>query len=253
MVNSIQARSFDFGVIIPSVEGELYEAHLSETTVPTALALSEAWHRSGKEMIVALILGDDIASRLIAASNYAAGLNWDSTGTVNRFGATAVAGSLLRLSPDKMMNAFGIILDQLSGSFQSINDRVHSFKLTQGMSARDGIVAAELANLGWLGSKDPIFGRYGYFSYFVPVNMIRDILTKDLGKAYYADSTFKPYPCCRQMHIFIDCALEIIRDNENLAPMDIDSYHRSYQFPGSFRTSQYAFYRWRISFWQRYV
>ncbi len=51
MVNSIMARSFDFGVILPSVEGKLYEAHLSETTVPTALALSEAWHRSGKEMI----------------------------------------------------------------------------------------------------------------------------------------------------------------------------------------------------------
>ena len=96
MVNGIMARSFDFGVIIPCVEGKLYEAHLSETTVPTALALSEAWHRSGKEMISALILGDDIASRLIAASNYAAGLNWDSTGTVNRFGATAIAGRLLR-------------------------------------------------------------------------------------------------------------------------------------------------------------
>jgi 2-methylcitrate dehydratase PrpD len=222
MVNSIMARSFDFGVILPCVEGKLYEAHLSETTVPTALALSEAWHRSGKEMISALILGDDIASRLIAASNYVAGLNWDSTGTVNRFGATAIAGNLLRLNPDRIMNAFGIILDQLSGSFQSINDRVHSFKLTQGMSARDGIVAAELANLGWLGSKDPLFGRYGYFSLFCSGEHDMRILTKDLGKVYYADSTFKPYPCCRQMHIFIDCALAIIGDNENLDPMDIE-------------------------------
>jgi 2-methylcitrate dehydratase PrpD len=223
MVNSIMARSFDFGVILPSVDGKLYEAHLSETTVPTALALSEAWHRSGKEMICALILGDDIASRLIAASNYAAGLNWDSTGTVNRFGATAIAGHLLHLSPDKMINAFGIILDQLSGSFQSINDRVHSFKLTQGMSARDGIVAAELASLGWLGSKQPLFGRYGYFTLFCSGEHDTRILTRDLGKVYYSDSTFKPYPCCRQMHIFIDCALEIIRNNEELDPMDIDS------------------------------
>jgi 2-methylcitrate dehydratase PrpD len=223
MVNGILARSFDFGVIIPCVAGKFYEAHLSETSVPTALALSEAWHRSGKEMISALILGDDIASRLIAASNYAAGLNWDSTGTVNRFGATAIAGSLLRLSPDQMMNAFGIILDQLSGSFQGINDRVHSFKLTQGMSARDGIIAAELARLGWLGSRDPVFGRYGYFSLFCSGKHDTHILTKDLGKTYYADSTFKPYPCCRQMHIFIDCALEIIRDNKNLVPAYIET------------------------------
>ncbi len=122
-----------------------------------------------------------------------------------------------------MINAFGIILDQLSGSFQSINDRVHSFKLTQGMSARDGIVAAELADLGWLGSKQPLFGRYGYFTLFCSGEHDTRILTRDLGKVYYGDSTFKPYPCCRQMHIFIDCALEIIRNNEKLDPMDIDS------------------------------
>jgi 2-methylcitrate dehydratase PrpD len=223
MVGGILARSFDFGVLIPCVEGQFYEAHLSETSVPTALALSEAWHRSGKEMICALLVGDDIASRLIAASNYAAGLNWDSTGTVNRFGAAAVAGSIMRLSPDKMMNTFGIILDQLSGSFQSINDRVHSFKLTQGMSGRDGIVAAELAGIGWLGSRNPLYGKYGYFALFCSGEHDTHILTKDLGKIYYADSTFKPYPCCRQMHIFIDCALKIIQDNKDLSSKDIDT------------------------------
>lgn len=223
MVNGILARSFDFGVLIPCVEGRLYDAHLSETTVPTALAVSEAWHRSGREMITALIVGDDIASRLIAASNYAAGLNWDSTGTVNRFGAVATAGYLLRLDPDQMKNAFGIILDQLSGSFQSINDRVHSFRLSQGMSGRDGVVAAELASVGWLGSRDPLVGRYGYFNLFCSDPHDTRILTKDLGKAYYADSIFKPYPCCRQMHIFIDCALKIVDENKNLSAKDIDS------------------------------
>lgn len=222
MANAILARSFDFGVLIPQVGTRLYEAHLSETSVPTTLALSEALHLSGKEMISALIVGDDIASRLIAASNYSAGFNWDSTGTVNRFGATAIAGSLLRLSQKKMMNAFGIILDQLSGSFQSINDRVNSFKLAQGMAARDGIMAAELADVGWLGSKDPLFGKFGYFSLFCSGEPDTNILTEDLGTTYYADSIFKPYPCCRQMHIFIDCALNMVRENKSLDPKNID-------------------------------
>lgn len=223
MVNSVMARSFDFGVLLPYIEGKFHEAHISETTVPVALALAEEWHRTGKEMITALILGDDIASRLIAASNYIPGLNWDSTGTVNRFGATAVAGNLLRLTDGKMRSAFGIILDQLSGSFQGILEGVHSFKLTQAMSARDGIIAVELADQGWLGSAEPILGRYGYFKLFCSGEYDTTILTKDLGKVYYADSIFKPYPCCRQMHIFIDCALQAVTDKEDLSPAGIET------------------------------
>ena len=36
-----------------------------------------------------------------------------------------------------------------------------------------------------------------------------EMLTKDLGKKFWGDRTFKPYPSCRAIHGLIDCALKI--------------------------------------------
>jgi 2-methylcitrate dehydratase PrpD len=94
MVNSIMCRSFDFEPVGPYVEDLNISAHISGTTVPTVLAMAELKRASGKELITALILGDDIASRILAASHYSFDIGWDGTGTVNMFGSTAIAGRL---------------------------------------------------------------------------------------------------------------------------------------------------------------
>ena len=47
------------------------------------------------------------------------------------------------------------------------------------------------------------------------------MLTRDLGKKFYADYTCKPYPCCRSNHAAIECVLEINGVNA-IRPEDID-------------------------------
>ena len=47
------------------------------------------------------------------------------------------------------------------------------------------------------------------------------MLTRDLGKKYYTDSVFKPYPCCRGTHASIECALKLIQKYE-IRPRDIE-------------------------------
>ena len=116
MVNSIMCRSFDFEPIEPNVHGKNIPAHISGTTVPTALTLSELKRACGKELITALILGDDITSRILAASRYSFDIGWDMTGTVNVFGATAIAGRLLELNESQLSAAFGIALNHMAGS-----------------------------------------------------------------------------------------------------------------------------------------
>ena len=69
LVNSVMARSFDFEPVSPLVDGVSCPGHISGTTVPTALSMGEAVNASGKEMITALLIGDDIASRMLAASS----------------------------------------------------------------------------------------------------------------------------------------------------------------------------------------
>ncbi|MFC1820553.1 MmgE/PrpD family protein [Thermodesulfobacteriota bacterium] len=213
MVNSVIARSFDFEPAGPFVEGKGTPGHLSGTTVPTAIAVAEQKSASGKELLTALILGDDIASRIVAASQFNLDSGWDCTGTVNVFGAAAIAGRLWGLSNDQLLNAFGIALNQMAGTFQNLFDGTHSFKLPQGLASRAGIMSVELAGKGFTSVKDPLLSKHGYFSLYC-TNYQPEILTNDLGKVFCADQTFKPYPCCRSTHAAIDCVLEILRKTE---------------------------------------
>ena len=220
MVNSVMSRSYDFEPAGPLVEGKSTPAHLSGTTVPTAVTVAEERAASGKDLLTALILGDDLASRIIAASNLNIDSGFDCTGTVNAFGATAIAGRLLGLDEQQMTHAFGIVLNQLAGTFQNIFDGAHSFKLPQGLAARAGIFSVALAARGFTGVKDPLLSRYGYFSLYCKSYQL-DVLTRNLGKEFYADNTCKPYPCCRSNHAAIDCVLDLVHAH-TIRPEDVD-------------------------------
>jgi 2-methylcitrate dehydratase PrpD len=220
LVNSVMARSYDFEPAGPIVGGKSTPAHISGTTIPTAIAIAEARGATGRELLTALILGDDLASRLIAASNLDLDSGFDCTGTANAFGAAAIAARLWGLDEQQMMNAFGIVLNQLAGTFQNIFDGVHSFKLPQGLSAQAGILSAALARRGFTGVKDPFFGKYGYFALYCRTSE-PEVLTRDLGREFCADVTCKPYPCCRSNHAAIDCILGLVACNP-IHPEDID-------------------------------
>jgi len=211
LANCVMSRSFDFEPVSPLVDGASCPGHVSGTTVPTALTMAEATNASGREMITALLVGDDIAARTLAASGFGFTLGWDGTGTVNAFGATAIAGRLLGLNKLQMRNAFGIVLNQLGSTFQIIWDGTTSFKLPQGLSGRAGIFSARLAKAGWMGPEDALFSKFGYYKMFTEGCQKPEALTKDLGKVYCADGTIKPYPCCRIPHAAIDCALAFVR------------------------------------------
>lgn len=222
LVNCVMARSFDFEPVSPLVDGRSNPGHVSGTTVPTALSLAEATGASGREMIVALLVGDDIAARLLAASGFGFTLGWDGTGTVNAFGAAAIAGRLLGLDALQMRNAFGIVLNQIGSTFQIIWDGTIAFKLPQGLSAQAGIFSAQLAKAGWTGPVDALMSQFGYYKMFTEGCKVPEALTQDLGRYYYADGTIKPYPCCRIPHAAIDAVLAL-RRRHHLRPEDIRS------------------------------
>jgi 2-methylcitrate dehydratase PrpD len=220
MMNCVMARSYDFEPVGPYVDGKNTPGHISGTTVPTAIAVAEQRRMSGKDLLTALILGDDLASRINGATGFSLDQGWDCVGTVNMFGATAIAGRLAGLNEHQMVNALGIVLNQLGGTMQTFFDGVHAFKLVQGLAARAGIFSVALAGKGFTGVADPLFSKYGYFTLYCKTYEA-DVLNKNLGKEFYADNTFKPYPCCRANHASIDCALELVR-SEKIKPEEVE-------------------------------
>ena len=89
-----------------------------------------------------------------------------------------------------------------------------SVKLTQGLIAQRGIVAAQFAEAGWTGVKDAFFGaRGGYYPGVESVNQI-DRVTAGLGKKYYTEQVFKPYPGGKPTHAPTDAAIEVARKHD---------------------------------------
>ena len=213
MANCILCRSFDYEPVSPMVNGISVPGHISGTTVMTALAVGEWVNASGKEVITSLLVGDDMATRvLVAGKGSGTRRGFDHIGQANSFGAVAIGGRLIGLSFSQMRNAFGLVINHLGGSQQMISDLTTGFKLSQGTAARDGIFAVLLAQAGWTGPEDALLAEFGYYSLYTDGIRDPEILIKDLGKKYYSDGTFKPYPCCRINHAAIDCALSLKKD-----------------------------------------
>jgi 2-methylcitrate dehydratase len=214
MVNAVMVRSYDFEVMAYVLEGKFFPSHHAATTVPTALALAEALGAGGKELLTAMIVGDDVAARVQAASaGHPINLGWDGCTTLSHLAAVATSSRLLGLNTKQTKNAFGIAVSLIGGTLQCYWDGAPTFKLGQGTAAMHGIFAARLAKRGWSGLYDPLFSRYGYFNVYGGGCIDPGILTRDLGKKFYGEAYFKPYPCGMPTHAGIDAALTLMGQN----------------------------------------
>jgi 2-methylcitrate dehydratase PrpD len=220
LINSVMARSYDFEPTGDIVGGKNIPTHISGTTVPVAMAVGEQTGASGRDLLTALVAGEDLTARVAAASLLNVDSGWDPSGTVNVLGAAAVAGKLWCLDGWQMLNALGITVNQMAGTFQNIFDYAHTFKLPQGLAAQSGIFAAALAKKGFLGTKDPLTAKHGYFSLYCDSYNL-DALTDQLGMEYCSGDTFKPYPGSRSNHAAVECTLEVVRSHP-IAVEDID-------------------------------
>lgn len=86
MANAIMDRSYDFEVMSYVIDGNFYASHHAATLVPTAMALCESENSNGKELLTAMLVGDDLAARVQAASDgHPIYLGWDGSEILEKF------------------------------------------------------------------------------------------------------------------------------------------------------------------------
>ena len=262
LVNCVFGRTFDRGPLTNIIHGKRYPNHTTETTILTALALGEIKGINGKEFMTAIIVGDDLASRLHIASDHnqpgqvsspgGGGQPPAVRGTTAPFGAAAIAGRLLGLNSAQLKRAFGLTVIMMGGGgsmmaagpvakptaaaaskpagppavWSGVKDpnfiaamtrggyeETTSVKLNNGLEAQKGIVAAQMAKAGWTGVKNAFFGNGGYYSRIESVNHPERVI-EYLGKEYYVEQVFKPYPGGKPTHAPTDAALAVARKND---------------------------------------
>jgi 2-methylcitrate dehydratase PrpD len=285
MVNCIFGRSFDRGPLTVVIDGNWgpysifingkyinrFASHFTETTALTALALGESRGINGKELITAMVMGDDLSARLHIASDRTPpgqAANPDlprppvTHGSTDTFGAAAITGRLLGLNHTQMKNAFGLCVTFMGGGYsamappapparktvasppslqQNANpgwlgvkdpffiaamarggyEETTSTKLMQGLIARNGVNAAQLAQAGWTGVNDAFFGERGGFYPGTASVAHPERVTLDLGKRFFTEQVFKPWPGGRPTNGPTEAALLIVKKN-NINPEDIE-------------------------------
>ncbi len=205
--------------------------HQSVITVPTALAMAERQGNvSGKEFITTVALGADMMGRLGQAfrsgkkSTSVAGhpgAGWHLTALYGYFAAAGIAGRLLGLDEEKMLNALGIAYHQCGGNGQCVTEGALTKRMGPGFSARGGITAALMAEKGITGAHEALEGEVGLFNLYHKGEYDPRPLTADLGKRFMGiNALMKPYPCCKGTHAYVDLASAMVKKH-NIKPQDI--------------------------------
>jgi len=205
MVNAAMGHALDFDDTFDRA-GNI---HPGTSTLFASLAAAELQGGvPGRDVILAIALGLDVAGRLALAATVDRG--WHRTATIGIFGAAAAAGKLLNLPAEQMSHAFGIAYSQAAGNRQCILDGALTKRLQAGQAANSGVLAAMLAQEGFTGAREVFAGRYGFYPMYQPDGYDLAAITDELGQRFRgADLSFKPYPCGRGNHTLLDAALQL--------------------------------------------
>jgi len=201
-VNGARMHAYDFDAV-----HDVAIVHAYTTALPAAMALADARHASGSQVLGAAILGTEVGIRLgLALGDYRGFILTAICGT---FAAATAASKVLGLDADRTQSALGIAYAQAAGNRQAFIDGADSTRLQPGFQARAGVVAALLAEAGLTGAHRALEGRAGFLSVYCESGAPRyDALLDGLGSRYHtAEISMKPFPACRGTHGPIQAAV----------------------------------------------
>jgi 2-methylcitrate dehydratase PrpD len=184
--------------------------HYGPPIVSAALAATQHRGASGHDLLVAMLAGGEMINRLSLATNPALrDHGFHTTPACGVFGAAVAAGRLLGLDTAQLTSALGLAGAQAGGLMEMYGPSMQK-RINPGPAARDGVVSAELAALGFVGADTILDGVRGFGAAFAD-GLDAERLLADLGESIPVTVEYKPYSAARPIHNGIDCALNIRR------------------------------------------
>lgn len=183
-------------------------SHPGAVVIPTALAVAAETGSPGREVMAAIAAGYEAMARIGIAARaervIAAGFH--PTAVLGVFGAAVTAAKLLGLDADQISCAWGHGLSLAAGSMQFSQEVTGAEvkRLHAGYAARNGVLAAQMAQAGVDAPRRSLDGKYGFLALYghdpIPAALNR---MGARGLAIH-DVSIKPYACCRLLHSMID-------------------------------------------------
>ncbi|MBN1755341.1 MmgE/PrpD family protein [bacterium] len=217
LVNSLMIRSLDFNDIYWKED----PSHPSDL-IPAALAVGELAHASMKDVITAIVLAYEFEMRLCKfAVPGVRERKWHHA-TLTQFVSPLVAGKLLGLSEDEMVNAIGISASHnytigcpTAGKLTMMKNTVDP------MAVQSGVLAALMAQKGYTGTEAVFEGKEGLMDVFGPEWDINE-LTGGLGENFQIlECGMKAFPSEALTHTHITATLKAVIEND-IKPEDVE-------------------------------
>lgn len=216
---SADNAAFANGVLAHSIEFD--DTHIQTTihpgsaVIPAALATAEKEGLSGKDLLLSIILGYEVAIRVARAvypSHVTRGFH--ITGTVGNFGAAIAAIKNLGLKENHIVDALGLAGTQAAGLFEFAVDGAMSKRMHAGKAAMNGTFAALLARKGVTGPRKIFEGDYGFCRAYSD-SYAPDLIIADLGTKFLTRELFlKSYACCGHFQQPIIATIELALEND---------------------------------------
>jgi 2-methylcitrate dehydratase PrpD len=156
-------------------------AHIGTIVSTTSIAMAERLGVSGRDVLVAMVLGYEIAGRVDEALTPGR-LERGFHGSISTiFGGAVAAGTLLKLTVDQMTQAIALAATSVGGMHVAANTSV-AREYHAGLSAMLGINAALAAHKGFVAEERVLELPRGFFSAYGGAHL--EDMTKDLGKEW---------------------------------------------------------------------
>ena len=215
LVNGTASHALDYDDVNEAMVG-----HPSVPILGGLLALAEATHASGRDLLCAFAAGYEAECRVGRAAgvdHYQRGFH--ATGTVGTFGAAAACARMLGLDAAATAVALGIAGTQAAGlksMFGTMGKPLHAGKATA-----NGLLAARLAARGFTANPAVIETEQG-FGEAAAGGIDDERGRREARRTWHLrDNLFKYHAACFQTHSSIE-GLRRLRDDESLSLDDVD-------------------------------
>jgi 2-methylcitrate dehydratase len=218
LINGLAIRALDYN----DVYWKQDPSHPSDL-LPAAFCVGEREKRSGKDLLVAIVLAYELEMRMMEAAFPGVRELGLHHATLTQFVSPVVAGKMLGLNAEQITNAIGIGASHnvtlgavTAGTLTMMKNTVDP------MATEAGVFAALIAQKGYKGTT-PIFeGREGLFE-SVGEDWKPEVLTEclDSKKFKIVDCSIKPFPSEALTHAPISAVLDLVIE-QDLSPESIE-------------------------------
>ena len=220
LVNGTLGHLLDFDDSAPS--------HPTASIMPTALALAEKLHATGKEVLLAQIMGYECFNRLYqAAKEYELVLRRRGIHPTTLWGSCAsatVAAKMMGFDVTQTRMALGLAATQAAGLMENFGTPTKGFHC--GNSARAGISAALMVQLGYKASKTILEGSHGFYNALIGEgNYDLSRITRKLGEDWLLLNPgidTKKYPSCGATLRAIEASI-YLANTYDISPDQVES------------------------------